>query len=96
MLTPSARVIGDQCHRPLRVAALAGCRPYERLTPDRAATVLLHERGFLASVPPASRLAVIITKVDDTTAQAVADLVAALEPRRSVPRDFSLATIASH
>lgn len=90
------RVIGDQCHRPLRVAALAGCRPYERLTPDRAATVLLHERGFLASVPPAARLAIIITKVDDTTAQAVADLLAALEARRSATRDFALLTIAAH
>ncbi|MGI9613048.1 MAG: selenium cofactor biosynthesis protein YqeC [Acidimicrobiales bacterium] len=90
------RVIGDQCHRPLRVAALAGCGPYERLTPERAATVLLHERGFLASVPPAARLAIVITKVDDTTTQAVADLVAALETRRSVSRDFSLVTVASH
>jgi probable selenium-dependent hydroxylase accessory protein YqeC len=78
------RVIGDQCHRPLRVAALAGCRPYERLTPERAAKVLLHERGFLASVPPAARVAIVITKVDDTTSQAVSELftavIAKLEP----------------
>lgn len=77
------RVIGDQCHRPLRVAALAGCRPYERLTPERAAVVLLHERGFVASVPPGARMAIVITKVDHTTAPAVTELVAALERERS-------------
>jgi molybdenum cofactor cytidylyltransferase len=80
------RVIGDQCHRPLRVAALAGCRPYERLTPERAAKVLLHERGFLASIPQAARLAIVVTKVDATTGQAVTELIDAIEAgRRSVP-----------
>ncbi len=79
------RVIGDQCHRPLRVAALAGCRPYERLTPARAAAVLRHERGFAASVPPAARMAVVITKVDGDTASAVTELVTALDGITAIP-----------
>ncbi|RMH68249.1 MAG: putative selenium-dependent hydroxylase accessory protein YqeC, partial [Actinomyces sp.] len=34
------RVIADRCQRPLRVAAAAGCSPYDRLTPARLAAVL--------------------------------------------------------
>ena len=91
------RVIGDQCHRPLRVAALAGCRPFERLTPERAAAVLLHERGFAASVPPKARFAIVVTKVDEAVAPAVAELVAAVEAGRSSsssPGVAGLTTIA--
>ena len=72
------RVIADQCHRPLRVAALAGCQPYQRLTPEAAARVLLHPRGARKALPGEARLAVIITKVDDRSANLVGDLVAAL------------------
>ncbi len=72
------RVIADQCHRPLRVAALAGCSPYVRLTPEAAATVILHERGARREQPASARLAVVVTKVDDATTQLAADLVAAL------------------
>ncbi len=39
------RVIADQCQRPLRVAALAGCEPGHRLTPQRLAAVLESDRG---------------------------------------------------
>lgn len=39
------RVIADRCHRPMRVAAVAGCSPSQRLTPERLAAVLLSERG---------------------------------------------------
>lgn len=59
------RVIADQCHRPLRVAALAGCSPSELLTPTRAATVLLHPRGALRARPRGARSAVVVNQVDD-------------------------------
>lgn len=75
------RVIADGCHRPEVVARLAGCRTTERLTPERAAAVLAHERGFAASRPPAARMAVVVTKVDDGTRSDVARLVAALSER---------------
>jgi molybdenum cofactor cytidylyltransferase len=58
------RVIADRCHRPMRVAALAGVRPYDRLTVDGAAKVLRHERGQRRSVPPGARFVVVVTKVD--------------------------------
>jgi molybdenum cofactor cytidylyltransferase len=58
------RVIADQCHRPLRVAAVAGCSPYERLTAERAAAVLLSDRGSRKNVPTDARFVVVVTKVE--------------------------------
>ena len=57
------RVIADQCHRPLRVAALAECEPYQRLTPSRAAKVLLSKRGNRKELPEESRMQIVVTKV---------------------------------
>ncbi|MBT5139691.1 MAG: putative selenium-dependent hydroxylase accessory protein YqeC, partial [Acidimicrobiaceae bacterium] len=77
------RVIADQCHRPLRVAALAQCQPYERLTPKAAAAVLLHPNGQRAALPERARLVVAITKVEATNAGLVEELrgeLARLEP----------------
>lgn len=73
------RVIADQCHRPLRVAALAGCEPYQRLTSSGAAAVLLHERGARRRSPEHARFAVAITKVDGTNRDLVDELVDELE-----------------
>ena len=75
------RVIVDSCHRPLRVAALAGCRPSERLTPVRAARVLLHERGPRRAAPVGCRLAVVVNKVDDRSLGRVEELVGELANR---------------
>ena len=75
------RVIADQCHRPMRVAAVAGCSPYQRLTPDRAATVLGSERGLRKRVPLTARFVVAITKVDDRSAGDAAQLALALSDR---------------
>ncbi len=57
------RVIADQCQRPLRVAAVAGCSPYVRLTPERLATVLESDRGSRKDCPPSARFAVMINRV---------------------------------
>ncbi len=57
------RVIVDRCHRPLRVAALAGCSPGERLTPPRAAKVLLSERGGRKGIPAGARFVVLLNGV---------------------------------
>jgi probable selenium-dependent hydroxylase accessory protein YqeC len=75
------RVIADQCHRPLRVAALAGCSAYERLTPAAAAIVLLHERGARKELPAGADFAVAISKVDDASAPFVEELQAELVRR---------------
>jgi molybdenum cofactor cytidylyltransferase len=78
------RVIADQCHRPLRVASVAGCSPYERLTPARAATVLLSERGSRKAAPQSARFVVIVTKVEPANQAPVDGLVAAIAGRAEV------------
>ena len=60
------RVIADRCHRPMRVAALAGCSPYQRLTPERLANVLLSDRGTRKGRPPGARYVVVVNQVSDT------------------------------
>ena len=87
------RVIADQCHRPLRVAALAGCRADQRLDPGLAAAVILHERGVRRSVPPDARFAVAITKVDQTTASLAGELAAELRGREP---DLRIVAVAAH
>ncbi len=61
------RVISDQCHRPLRVAALAQCHPYQRLDPSHAVSVLLHPNGPRRACPDGAEYIVIVTKVDDSS-----------------------------
>jgi molybdenum cofactor cytidylyltransferase len=69
------RVIADQCHRPLRVAALAGCSPGERLTPARGARVLLSERGGRKGVPAGARFVVLVNGVTAAGHAVVAELI---------------------
>jgi probable selenium-dependent hydroxylase accessory protein YqeC len=87
------RVIADQCHRPMRVAALAGCRADVRLEPWMAATVILHERGAAKAVPPGAELVVAINKVDHRNLELVSRLVDELRARRPALR---IVTIAAH
>jgi hypothetical protein len=72
------RVIEDQCHRPMRVAAVVGCRSYDRLTPERAARLVTSDRGGRKSVSPGARHAILITKVTDINRPLVERLIAAL------------------
>lgn len=89
------RVIADQCHRPLRVAALAGCRPGQRLDPELAARVILHERGVARTCPSGSELAIAITKVDDRTGPLVDRLVEALRVLDPARRVLSIAALTT-
>ncbi len=66
------RVIWDQCHRPMRVAAVAGCSPFERLTPARAATVLAHRDGGRKDVPADAGFTVLVNRVDPGDAEVMA------------------------
>lgn len=75
------RVILDQCFRPLRVASIAGCSPSERLTPERAASVLLSERGSRSGVPSSARFVVVVTKVEPSNRALVDGLAAAIAGR---------------
>jgi hypothetical protein len=78
------RVIADQCHCPMRVAAVAGCSPYQRLTPARAAKVLLDERGSRKSCPPDARFVVMVTKVDAAARPFADELVELVGPAAAV------------
>lgn len=73
------RVIADRCHRPLRVAAVAECSPWERLSPEIAARVLTSERGTRKNIPTGARFVVAINKVrpDDHLAANLADILSA-------------------
>ena len=72
------RVIADQCHRPLRLAAVVGCSPYERLTPERAAILLTHSDGALQGAPAEGNFSIAITKVDDNVFRLVDRLLVAV------------------
>ncbi len=65
-------VIADRLHRPLRVAAGAGCSPYERFTPGRAAAALTSTHGMRKNVPCGARFVVAVTKVDPGDDQSLA------------------------
>lgn len=59
------RVIADNCFRPLRVAAVAGVSPWQRLSPAIATDVLCAERAGGRNVPHGARRHVVITKVPE-------------------------------
>ncbi len=73
-------VIADRVHRPLRVAAAAGCSPYERLTPARAARALTSPVGMTKNVPESARFTVAVAGAEPDDPQ-VAELVAELDRR---------------
>ena len=75
-------VIADRVHRPLRVAAAAGCSPYQRLTPTRAAAALTSEVGMLKNVPATARFVVAVAGAEPDDSQ-VAELVAELDRRET-------------
>lgn len=69
------RTIHDQCHRPLRVGAVLGCSPYDRLTPQRAAHLVTSGRGGRKDVSPSTRFAVVVNKVNAAVAPLVQQFV---------------------
>jgi probable selenium-dependent hydroxylase accessory protein YqeC len=79
------RVIEDQAHRPMRVAAAAGLNPYDRLTPFGASRLLTDaERGSRKSVPESAWYGVIINRVTDAQKGAAQELHGLLV-KRGVP-----------
>lgn len=73
------RVIEDVAHRPMLVAAVCGCGPYERLTPWRAATLLTHPmRGSRKNVPVTASFVVAITRIGPRQADVAHELAGIL------------------
>jgi len=87
------RVIEDQCHRPLRVAAVVNCSPYERLTPKRAAVLLLDSNGSKKGLTPEVRFVIAITKVSPENRDLVERLV---EELQSFDSEVEISLVASH
>jgi molybdenum cofactor cytidylyltransferase len=74
------RVIEDACHRPLRVGAVVGAGPYDRLTPERAARLLASPEGGRKAVPDGARFVVVVTRADPAEAERVQRVAALLAP----------------
>ncbi|MDP6285626.1 MAG: selenium cofactor biosynthesis protein YqeC [Acidimicrobiales bacterium] len=87
------RVIEDQCHRPLRVAAVVNCSPYERLTPKRAAVLLLNSNGSKKGLEPEMRFVIAITKVSPENQDLVEQLV---EELQNFDPEVEISLVASH
>ena len=85
------QTISTHCHRPQRVADFAECSPEEKLTPGRAAKVILHPEGQIKAKPPQAQFCVAITKVDESSIYKVEELVDLL--RGSVER-ITIAAVA--
>ena len=67
-------VISEQCQRPERVAAVAGCSAEDRLTPQRLAAVLVSDQGSRKDSPPSARFAVVINQVLPSHRRYIAEL----------------------
>ena len=87
------RVIEDQCHRPLRVAAVVNCSPYERLTPQRAAVLLLDSNGSRKGLENGMRFVIAITKVSTKNQNIVERLV---EELQSFDPEVEISLVLSH
>lgn len=72
------RVIEDVAHRPMLVAAVCGCGPYSRLTPQRACALLTSDRGGRKHVPDGAGFAVAITRIGPRQRADAGDLAALL------------------
>ncbi len=72
------------CHRPERVAAIAGGSVDDALTPSAAAAVLLDREGSRKGLPDGAEFVVLITKVTDRTRNLAAELAARLAPTTRV------------
>lgn len=68
--------IGDGCHRPDRVAAVADATPADPLTPERLVRVLTSPDGSRKGIPLDARYGVLLNRVtrsDDVTVREIAD-----------------------
>lgn len=77
-------VISEQCQRPEHVAAVAGCSPLDRLTPQRLASVLLSNQGSRKECPPSARFAVVINRVEPAQLSFVDELVSLIDDTATV------------
>lgn len=73
------RPIGQVCHRPDAVVAIADGSLDDPLTPERAARVLLSDEGSRRGLPPGARYAVLVHRVGQRDRAAAHRLIEALD-----------------
>lgn len=78
-------------HRVDRITALTGLTYDDLVTPEHAATILLHPGGGLKGIPESSRIVIAITKVSPSNAAPVRELTAIITGHPSVDRCIELA-----
>lgn len=86
------RPIIEMCHRPDRVAALAGLAVSDVLDAAAAVRVVTHPEGVMRSVPKGARVVVAVTKVGSTGDGDSDALAAALSAARGIERWVPIAT----
>ncbi len=80
------RPISEVAHRPERVAALIGVQPDDLLTPEHAATVLLHPNGGLKAIPQNARVAIALTSLTWGERETAAEVISHLAPSPRIDR----------
>jgi len=80
------RRFGVVAHRVERITALTGLTQDDVVTPQHAASILLHPDGGLKSIPDTARVVTAITKVSPENASAIAELRAILDDNARVDR----------
>jgi probable selenium-dependent hydroxylase accessory protein YqeC len=70
--------IGEVCHRPERVAALAGRSVDDVLLPQDVVTVVAHPEGGLKGIPEGARVAVALTRATREEAAEIVSLLGRL------------------
>jgi len=89
-------VISERCHRPERVAALALCSPDDRLTPKRAARVLLANDGSRKGCPTDAVFNVVINRIDDRSSVLAHELYEVLQDHDEAERCDGVVMIRHH
>ena len=75
------------------MAAVVNCSPYERLTPERTAVLLLDSNGSKKGLGPEMRFVIAITKVSAENRDLVERLV---EELQSFDSEVEISLVASH
>ena len=87
--------IGSVAHRVDRITALTGLTGGDVLTPQDAATVLLHPLGGLKDVPEAARVVVVVTKITSENRILAEEVASIVENDPSIDRCVPILVLPS-
>lgn len=87
------RPIGEMCHRPQLVAALAGLAVGDVLDAEAVFRVVTHPEGVMRSVPPGARVVVAVTKVGSAHRRDIDAVAGAFSRAQGIDRCVPIPTI---